>query len=61
MPPFGRTIEAKRRQAIEILLDDHYHTVANPAEWEKPGKRGSEPPRSGDRLCRNTQKRRHKP
>src|SRR5262249_50024462 len=40
--PPKEAIEARRRQASHAVHgdDDHYHTVANPAEGEKPGERG---------------------
>ncbi len=56
--PPKEAIEAKRRQANQELRGDHYHTVANPARGEKPGERGAEPPKTGYRPGRKTQKRR---
>jgi uncharacterized radical SAM protein YgiQ len=40
--PPKEAIEARRRQANHSVPgdDDHYHTVANPADGEKPGERG---------------------
>ena len=56
--PPKEAIEAKRRQANQALIGDHYHTVANPAKGEKPGERGAEPPKNkGYRPGRKTQKR----
>jgi Domain of unknown function (DUF3362) len=48
-------IEARRKKANA----DHYHTVANPARGEAAGERGAEPPKTGYRPKRATQKRRH--
>lgn len=53
--PPKEAIEARRKRANQ---GDHYHTVANPAKGERPGERGAEPPKTGYRPGRKTQKRR---
>ena len=57
--PPKEAIEARRKKANQG--GDHYHTVANPATGEQPGERGAEPPKTGYRPNRSTQKRRFKP
>jgi len=59
--PTKEAIEAKRKRANAGLRGDHYHSVANPATGEKPGERGAEPPKTGYRPKRATQKRQSKP
>jgi hypothetical protein len=55
--PPKEAIEARRRKANQA--GDHYHTVANPASGEKPGKRGAGPPKpAGYRPGRKSQTRR---
>jgi Domain of unknown function (DUF3362) len=54
--PPKEAIDARRKRANQG--GDHYHTVANPAAGEKPGERGAEPPKTGYRPGRKTQKRR---
>ncbi len=56
--PPKEALEARRRQANNAVRGDHYHTVANPTAGEEPGERGAEPPKTGYRPGRNTQKRR---
>jgi uncharacterized radical SAM protein YgiQ len=60
--PPKEAIEARRRQANHAihskLDDDHYHSVANPAQGEQPGERGL--PNRGYRPGRKTQTRRPK-
>jgi len=60
--PPKEALDARRREA-NAGRGDHYHTVANPANGEKPGERGAEPPAksTGYRPGRTTQKRRFKP
>ena len=59
--PPKAAIEAKRRRTNEAVRGDHYHTVANPAKGEKPGERGSVPPKSrGYRPGRKSQSRRQR-
>ncbi len=50
--PPNEAIEARRRRADE---PDHYHTVANPANGERPGERGL--PNQGYRPGRRTARR----
>src|SRR5262249_49867415 len=40
--PPKEAIEVRRKRAND---PDHYHTVANPAQGEKPGERGAGPPK----------------
>jgi len=56
--PPKEAIEARRKKANAALQGDHYHTVANPANGEEPGERGAEPPKTGYRPGRTTQRRR---
>ena len=56
--PPKEALEARRRQANDAVQGDHYHTVANPTKGEKPGERGAEPPKTGYRPGRKTQKQR---
>lgn len=61
--PPKEALEARRRQANQALSDndddDHYHTVANPANGEKPGERGASKPKpTGYRPGRPSQQRR---
>jgi hypothetical protein len=63
--PPREAIEARRRRANQAArgeeADDHYHTVANPANGEKPGERWAGPPKpTGYRPGRKTQQRREK-
>jgi hypothetical protein len=53
--PPKEAIEARRKRANQ---GDHYHTVANPAKGEPPGERGAEPPKTGYRPGRKSQRRR---
>jgi hypothetical protein len=54
--PPKEAIEARGRRANDA---DHYHSVANPAQGEKPGERGAEPPKpKGYRPGRSSAKRR---
>ena len=55
--PPKEAIEARRRQAIEAV-DDHYHTVANPAKGEPPGEKGL--PNTGYRPGRKSARRQDK-
>src|SRR5438552_10107299 len=43
--PPRETLTARRERANYAVRGDHYHTVANPANGEKPGERGAEPPK----------------
>jgi hypothetical protein len=47
--PPKEAIEARQGQANRAVHgdddNDHYHTVANPAKGEKPGQRGTGPPK----------------
>jgi hypothetical protein len=62
--PPKEAIEARRRRANqaargEKVEGDHYHTVANPAQGEKPGERGTGPVKpTGYRPGRKSQMRR---
>lgn len=59
--PPKEAIEARRRQANAATRGDHYHSVANPANGEKPGERGAGPPKpTGYRPGRKSQQRRKK-
>ena len=59
--PPKEAIEARWAKANQDARGDHYHTMANPTEGEKPGERGAKPPKSkGYRPGRKTQKRRPK-
>jgi len=52
-------VEKRRREANEAVHGDHYHTVANPAKGEGPGKRGAGPIKpTGYRPGRKSAKRR---
>ena len=54
--PPREAIEARRKRAND---PDHYHTVANPAQGERPGERGARPVQpTGYRPGRKTQRRR---
>jgi Domain of unknown function (DUF3362) len=54
-------IEARRRQTNNAVRGDHYHSVANPATGEKPGERGTAPPKlTGNRPGRKSATRRKK-
>ena len=55
--PPKEAIEARRKQANNIVRGDHYHAVANPAKGEPAGERGAEPPKTGYRPGRKTQRR----
>ena len=57
--PPKEALEKRRREANRAVEGDHYHTVSNPAKGEKSGERGAEPPKTGYRPGRKTQKRRH--
>ena len=60
--PPEEALEARRRQANRAVHgdgEDHYHTVANPANGETPGVRGVGPVKpTGYRPVRKTHKRR---
>ncbi len=63
--PPKEAIEARRRAANGAARgdedNDHYHTVAKPAQGEKSGERGAGPPKpTGYRPGRKSQKRRQK-
>jgi hypothetical protein len=61
-PPI-EAIEARRKRANAALRNNYYHSVANPAEGERPGERKT-PPRVGNkgyRPGRKSQVRRPKP
>jgi hypothetical protein len=60
-PPRTEAIEARRRKANQAAKkeDDHYHTIANPAQGEKPGERGASSVKStGYGSGRNSHQRR---
>jgi hypothetical protein len=60
--PPKEAIEARRKQANRAAEGDHYHTVANPAKGETPGKRGARQLKTkGYRPGRKSQSRRQKP
>ena len=57
--PPKEALEARRRLANNAVQGDHYHTVANPANGEKPGERGAGPMKpAGYRPGRKSAKRR---
>jgi hypothetical protein len=57
--PPKEALDKRRRESQRITDGDHYHTVANPAQGEKPGVRGANPLKSsGYRPQRKTQQRR---
>jgi uncharacterized radical SAM protein YgiQ len=60
--PPREAIEARRRQINRAVHggedNDHYHSIANPQEVEKPGERGAGPPKpTGYRPGRKSQQR----
>jgi hypothetical protein len=61
--PPKEAIESRRRQANAALRNDHYHSVANPAQGEQPGERKTPPQvgTKGYRPGRKSQTRRYKP
>lgn len=59
--PPKEALDKRRREANRAVEGDHYHTVANPANGEKPGERGAEPPKkTGYRPDRKTARRQDK-
>ncbi|QVL34857.1 YgiQ family radical SAM protein [Telmatocola sphagniphila] len=57
--PPKEALDKRRRESQRITDGDHYHTVANSAQGEKPGERGANPLKSsGYRPQRKTQQRR---
>lgn len=58
--PPREAVEARRNKANSALRNDHYHSVANPADGEEAGERGTPPlvKNRGYRPHRQTQKRR---
>jgi hypothetical protein len=55
--PPKEAIEARRKRA-NMAVDDHYHTVANPAKGEVAGERGMA--NKGYRPGRKSKKKRHR-
>ncbi|MFO0809330.1 MAG: DUF3362 domain-containing protein [Gemmataceae bacterium] len=58
--PPKEALEKRRREANRAVEGDHYHTVANLAKGKQSGERGPNPPKTGYRPGRQSQKRRNK-